>query len=298
MNVFSEKNPELRLVWDATTLAAFMCDPLSYYWKYVQGYRSLEPSIDLLWGTAWDKSMAHYHLARSRVDRLQAIESTVAFAIAHAKKVGLDAVAAENKRKHNKKNLSTLIRSIVWYDDEHGDYEFYKPVFENPTQLCRHLVDDYYVVGNFDQIVRDRNTGKRLVVERKSTDVCIGQRYWQTYDPSVQVNVYDWLLSVEHNTQGVLLEAVQTAVGFSRFDYHTVYRTAEQRNHWESVMRYYIGLASDLAASGDWKVAMNIGAQRWESVTRDIQRRTPMVWSGMLETEMVKRPIWDPQNID
>ena len=305
MNIFSESNPSLRLVWDATTLAAFMLDPLTYYWKYVQGYRSREPSVDLLWGTAWDRSMAYYHNLRGRYDRKRALEESIAFTIEHARKVDLDAVAAESKYKARKKNLATLIRSLVWYDDEHGDYDIYEPHFAQPTQVRLPLPmttldgEQYWMVANYDQIVQDRIDGQLWVGERKSTTDTIGAKYWEQFDPCVQTSVYDWACSqsTAEPIVGVLMEAVQTAVGFSRFAHHEIRRTPQQRALWEKTMCYWIRQAEYITRDDCWEVAANVAGQRWESATRRIQRRSPAVWEGLLKSEMIKREPWNPLEV-
>lgn len=323
LKIFSEKYPTLRLVWDATTLEALMRDPLSYYWKYVRGYRSKEPSVDLLWGTAWDKALSFYHAEREHYDRPTALQTTITWAIEHAKKVELDQVAAESGNKARKKNLATLIRSIVWYDAEHGDYDLYEPVFTNPTTVTIPLDwppkkpsssgkrkefftpdgEQYYIVGNYDQIVRDKETGKLFVVERKTTATTISPHYWLSYDPSVQLNTYDWLACAGqhhrlHKRSGVFIEACQTAVGFTRFATHEVLRTPQQRAHWERVMQFWIKVAEHVAVQDNWGNAMNLATQQWESTTRNIERRSPAVWEGMLQTEMVRREPWNPLEID
>ena len=305
MNIFSESIPTLRLVWDATTLAAVMLDPLTYYWKYVQGYRSREPSVDLLWGTAWDQSMAYYHNLRERHDRKRALEESIAFAIEHARKVDLDAVAAESKYKARKKNLATLIRSLVWYGDEHGDYDIYEPYFAQPTQVRLPLPittldgEQYWMVANYDQIVRDRIDGRLLVGERKTTTDTIGAKYWEQFDPCVQTSVYDWACSqsTAEPIVGVLMEAVQTVVGFSRFAHHEIRRTPQQRALWEKTMCYWIRQAEYIARDDCWEVAANVAGQRWESATRRIQRRSPAVWEGLLKSEMIKREPWNPLEV-
>lgn len=312
MRVFSKQNPTVRLVWDPTTLAAFMLDPLSYYWKYVQGWRSREPSIDVLWGRVWDKCMSFYHHYRAeRVHNLvrqQATEATIAFAIEYARKIDLDAVAAESKYKARKKNLATLTRSIVWYDDELGDYEFYEPVIAQPTRVVAPLNmttlagEPYHVASNFDQVVRSRETGHLMVVERKSTTDTISKNYWLQFDPSVQTSTYDWAAVAAHSVPGALsgvtMEAVQTVVGFSRFAHHDIIRTPQQRTYWERTMRFWIRRAEEIALADDWEVAWNVAGQRWESTVRNIQRRSPAVWEGLLRTEMVQREPWNPLEVD
>ena len=306
MNIFSTEYPTLRLVWDSTSLNAFMSDPLDYYWRYVQGWRDPEKSIDLLWGTAWDKSAGMYHQTRGAgFNSEKALEATVWFAIGHAQKVDLDQAAADApKDKGRKKNLATLIRALVWYDAEFGDYALFEPISTEPRLgKCELGITSpdgqkYLMVGNYDEIVREPDTGKLMVVERKTTTQAFSQYYWLDYDPSVQINTYDWLVAQENKIAGVLLEGCQTGIGFTRFAHRPVYRTPQQRGHWLHVMRFWIKFAEQIAMADDWDIAMNLATQRWESVTRNIERRSPAVWDGLLQVELEKRDPWNPLEID
>jgi len=292
----------MRLVWDATTINALMKDPLEYYWKYVLGYRNSVRSIDLEWGTAWDKAAGHYHRQRVGYDQREALYRTIEAAIKRAEVTELDRTAAESN-KANKKNLATLIRSLVWYDREWGDYPFYEPVFTLPSTVDKVLFtlpsgEDVTVVANFDQLVRSRETGKIVVVERKTTTDKVSSYYWKQYDPSTQINTYDWMACDCFETEGVWVEACQTAVGFTRFAYHECHRTEEQREHWRQVMEFWISFSYWLATNDNWTIAMNLGTQKWESAIRNIERRPPSSWDNMLRDEFEKKPPWNPYDID
>lgn len=304
IKLFSETYPTMRLVWDATTIDAMMKDPLAYYWKYVLGYRQRVQSIDLEWGTAWDKAMEFYHVTRRGYERREALLLTIEKAIARAEETDLDVLAAEApKAKANKKNLSTLIRSIVWYDREWGDYPFYEPLPSINTVLFDELFtlptgEPITVVANFDQLARSKETDKMVVIERKSTVNTISAFYWQQYDPSTQINTYDWMAHRHFATEGVWVEACQTAVGFSRFSYHECWRTQDQRDHWGRVMKFWINLSFELAKEARWSDAMNLGTQKWENAIRNIERRPPGIWDNLLRAEFEKQPVWNPMHIN
>ena len=223
------------------------------------------------------------------------------FAINYAQKINLDAVAAEApKDKGRKKCLATLIRALVWYDAEFGDYSLYRPVMTEPRQAKQWLGinapdgNPYTIVGNYDEVVDDWTGNQHLVVERKSTTQTMGPHFWLDYDPSVQVNTYDWLAAQSEKIGGVLLEAVQCGIGFNRLGYHTVYRTGQQRAHWLQTMQFWVKFAEQIAMAGDWDVAMNLATQRWDSIPRNIERRSPAIWEGLLRTELEQAAPWNP----
>ena len=303
MNMFSEDYPEMRLIWDATTLDQFMRDPLIYYWKYVLGYRERTNSIALAWGTAWDKAAARYHYNRSRItNQDEALAKTIDEAIKYSWEAGLDEIA-EGTKDHNKRNTKTLIRSLVWFDKWIGKYDRYAPLVNQSTTRVK-LLDikapcgsPYQLVANFDQVVASFD-GSRRVVERKSTTKTINTYFWYDYDPSVQTNTYDLMANEQFGTSGVIMEGLQTAVTFSRFEHHHVNRTPGQRAHWLKCIEHQIRLAEDYAIAGDWTSGMNPACQRWDNKHRELQRVSPASWPELLEYEFERGPIWNPLEID
>ena len=303
MTLFSKKYPELRLVWDATCLNQFMRDPLVYYWKYVLGYREKHKSLALEWGTAWDKAAADYHFNRSDIEnRDEALCVTIDNAINHCHKAGIDELAKYDKAG-NKKNTQTLVRALVWFDKWIGDYDRYKPLISIPTTQIQSLDikapcgSDYILVGNFDQVAESFD-GTKVVVERKTTTQTISSYFWLDYDPSVQTNTYDMMAANLFGTSGVIMEGLQTAVGFSRFDHHYVGRTNLQRKHWLKCIKHQIRLAEAHAQAGDWSSAMNPATQRWDNFHRSLQRLSPVTWETELKLNCEKAEVWNPLKID
>lgn len=289
--MFSRDFPSLRLQWDSTSINAFQKDPVEYYYRYVEGWTEPEPNINLVWGTCWDACTKRYHNTNS-------CKEAVELAIDLANEHDLDQVAAESN-KANKKNLATLIRSVVWYDEWFVEMEPYKPLplekdkYKIELPITAPTGEPYYMIVNFDQLAEDEYLNK-IVVERKSTTTTLSPHYFQQYDPSVQINTYDWAAAELFGTSGLMVEAVQTAVGFSRFDTHTVWRNNAQREHWLNCLIYTIKQAEKLAISGAWHDAMNLGTQRWESFYRNMERKPQAMWEGMLNVELEKRSPWNP----
>ena len=99
----SASAPNLRLVWDATCLSALMCDPLTYHWKYNQGWRIPGSALALEWGSAWHEAVARLHTAwHTGVPREDALRQTIEIMLAYAEHMGIDALAAESPDKERK----------------------------------------------------------------------------------------------------------------------------------------------------------------------------------------------------
>lgn len=298
---------DLRLRWDATALAAFMRDPLAYFWSYVMGYREHSQSLALVWGKAWDLITGTYMLALGQGEgRHRALEKAIMHAFEVAREKDLDTVAAGDK-DGDKKNLKTLIRSIVWFDSYYHDRPEYFPT-DSAKDIQRSVelelpfkTDDglpFTYVVNFDQIAW--RGSKLAIVERKSTSRTIGPYYYETYDPSVQINGYGvagQLLFNEAKDTEIIVEACQSAVGFSRFGERIFVRNSQQNELWLATMENWIKLAERIARESTWYCWWNPASSVFNSEPRKIQRQLPNLWARLLDINFDKQPPWDPNNI-
>jgi hypothetical protein len=286
-----------------------MRDPLAYYFVHVQGYGSGIPSAALVWGSLWHEVTAEYKLQYARESDVdKALLATIRFALAEATKARIDWISANSTRDgdENKRTTYTLVRSLIWWVENYRNDRF-RPVqfdgklavelnFALPLPLKAPTGENYVLCGYLDEVVQDED-GYQLVLERKTTTKTISSYYFYTYDPSVQVYTYDLVGSIllpKNPIQGVVIEATQTAVGFSRFERHDVIRTREQREHWLKVLQYWIKRAERDAIDNNWEVALNTEATTYESKFRDIERRAPTMWPVILGSDLIKRPLWNP----
>ncbi len=305
---FSEKHPDLRLAWDATVLAAFMRDPLSYYWTYVRGYQQVSKSRALVWGTLWHECVAVYRINRTACIEDEALVLTIMFTFKRALELDLMNCPA-SKSDDNKRNTYTLVRALVWYAAKYRT-DVLRPVAnEDGLMIEQHFVvpmglvvsnshgwdhEDYYLCGSLDEICQDED-GDQFVLERKSTTTTVADYYFLQHEPSVQIYTYDLIGSIILPTsplRGVVVEACQTAVGFTRFERHEVTRIPEQRKHWLETIHYWVKQAEQCALSGYWP--MNPAGHTFESTARQIQRRAPSSWPALLKTDFCEQPLWNP----
>lgn len=326
---FSDKHPDLRLAWDATCLAAFMKDPLVYFWTYVRGHQSISKPRAMLWGTLWHEAIAEY---RKQSDwaggegwtttpiNLEdpALHKAIRFTIKRADELNLMDSPCR-REDENRRNVYTLVRSLIWYATKYRT-DWLAPVVDTDGSLMieKHFVvpmglksratfvdrsvypaitapeEDYYLCGSLDEIAQDED-GDQFVLERKSTTSTVASYYFDQHDPSVQMWTYDLIgskIMPMSPLRGVVVEACQTAVGFTRFERHEITRTPEQRKHWLETIHYWVKQAEQCALSGYWP--MNPASQTFKSTARDIQRRSPSSWPGLLKTDFEEQPLWNP----
>jgi len=93
--------------------------------------------------------------------------------------------------------------------------------------------------------------------------------------------------------KGVIIDAVQIAVGFSRYERGFTYRTPEQLKEWQQDTLLHIRAAERYAEAEYWpmndKACNNYGG----CVFRGICSKDPSVRPAFLESNFVSRP-WNP----
>ena len=310
MSAFSNEIPTLRLAWDATTLDSYMRCPLTYYWKDVLGYRQESTAVALLFGTLYHDSVGQYEQARLHgKDVDSALREAITWLLAEAKEKGFADISASS-RDAKTRNIRNLVRALIWFSVWTERDEVYERCampdgsssievsWAMPLGIKAPTGEDYILSGSLDQVKRRVDDGSLVVNERKTTTTTIGSYYWKKFNPNVQIWTYDLIgsmvLGSSGKLRGVVVEACQSAVHFTRFDREEIVRTRMQREQWLESIKYWIRRAEADAINHTWAEAMNPATLNWENVYRTIQTKSPKMWDRYLEMELKQREPWNP----
>lgn len=316
----SAQNPHLRLAWDATTLNALLGNPTAYYWEHVLGWRGLEASLPMRWGIVWHEVVAEYLLQRLHgASREDAVHSACRLAITKAGEFEINELAAEAGQDRKKRNVRTLLRSIVWYDEVYGDDDYLEPAYlphtdspglethfsmpipdpdDDMKPLKAYTGEPYILAGHIDQIAWDRDRECLVGVERKNTTSTPSGWYWARYDPSPQINTYALVTSMLYPNEkvgGVIIEACQNGVGFTRFERKMVHRTEAHHRQWLRCVCNWIRFAEERAVVGDWEDWLNPASKFDGGVYNMIAAQSPAVWDNFLASHCQREEgLWNP----
>lgn len=167
----------------------------------------------------------------------------------------------ENKKK---KNRRTLVRALIWTLDEfekghirpHADadghaateVDFAVPLpFDSPDgepYLLTGIIDSFCEIGGPDQV---------MPRERKTTNSTLGRAYFDRFEFDIQIDVYSLamrIMSEDEITPGVVLEAIQTGVTFSRARRQVIQPSNDQLMEFTETIRYWLYQAENYAISG------------------------------------------------
>src|SRR6266536_923038 len=100
---FSDIDSRIMLAWDATRLSAYMRDPLSFKWKYIDGWITPRTNPALGWGTLWHESVARFDsVIFGGGPRWEALETAIDFAVDLGTQLGIpgDGIKGDSAKRN------------------------------------------------------------------------------------------------------------------------------------------------------------------------------------------------------
>jgi len=298
---FSE--PGVQFAWDSTSLGLFKECPRKYYYTMIEGWRKPGGNVHLEFGGLFHKALEMY-------DHMKVQGAAHPDALRHVVRYLLTETFVDGKPVdwgHNLKTRHTLIRSVIWYLDhyEHDRAETVildngKPAVElsfrfdagNSRLLCGHL----------DRVVEFQDS--RFVMDRKTSSSTISSYYFDQYAPDNQMSLYTMAgqIILQSPVRGVIIDAVQIAVGFSRFERGFTYRTEAQVEEWLHDFHHWADLANDYGTRSnkpdvrDFPMNDKSCHDYGGCPFRSICSSDPRVRQTFLESNFIKQQ-WNPLEI-
>lgn len=222
--------------WNSSSLNPTCCDR-EYLYRVRRGLSPKEKSPDLIFGWRYAQALEHYH-------HLRAQEASYEDARRECTRRTMELTQGWLSPDPNK-NRPNLIRSIIWYLEEFRDDPCEtviladgKPAVELRGTLK--ITSEISLAYHIDRLVRH---GDDLYVQdQKTTRRTLGSHYFKKYDLDTQMSLYAYIGKAVYKTpiKGVLIDAAQIAVGFTRFSRGFTFRTDEQLDEWLSETIYRI----------------------------------------------------------
>lgn len=260
---FSTKLPSLQLAIDSTSLGEFKTCPRRYYYSIVRGYSPRLESVHLTWGLLIHSAIEHYyHLKFAGTSHEEALLSTVHLAL---KKTWDSELGRPWTSDHPTKNRLTLIRSIVWYLDKFGPADPVEtlrwdtgcPMVEvsfrfDSSYVSSSTQEPFVICGHLDRIGSFHD--EPWIVDFKSTEQTINQTWFSKFTPHNQFTIYTLAGQViaQQSVSGVIVDACQTTVNFSRFERQIVPRTKFQLEEWHSNLSHWLRSMERCAVKNEW----------------------------------------------
>lgn len=223
---------------------------------------------------------------------------------------------------HPAKNRETLIRSVIWYLDHFKDDPAATLILANgkpavelsfrmeldwgpkaETQIKsqqpsmkpgdEYRYQPYILSGHLDRVVEFG--GQKYVMDRKTTGSSPTPHYFDGFAPDNQMSIYTLAARVQFSTPvaGVIIDAAQIAVGFTRFQRGFTYRTEGQLEEFLTDARYWFAQAEGFAEVGYWPMNDRACGMYGGCTFRKVCSKSPEVRERFLESDFERKP-WNP----
>lgn len=290
----------IQYAWDSTSLGWLKTCPRLYQYSMIEGWRANSDSVHLTFGI-------HYHRALENYDRLRAEGATHDEALCSVVHEALQATWTPSgpwHPDHNTKTRENLIRSIIWYCDHfaedpaqtvilHNGKPAVELSFKMELDYGEHLNQPYLLCGHLDRIVNFLDGV--YVMDRKTTSTTVASNYFDGFSPDNQMSLYSLAAKVIYKTpvKGVIIDAAQIAVGFTRFSRGFTHRTEAQLEEWLHDTKYWFSIARSYATNGHWPQNDKACHLYGGCVFRKVCSKSPEVRETFLESDFHHEP-WNP----
>lgn len=288
-----------QFAWDATSIeAAQRC--LQYYkYSIIDGLQSKNKSVHLIFGGLYATALEHFYKYRAEGSSIEealhrVIRETLEGSWDHSTGLPI-AFDDTNKTRFN------LIRTIVWYVEQFGEetedgVKTYHLADGTPAvelSFAVEVEDELVFCGHLDRVVEFAD--RLYVMDQKTTGGTVGPYYFRQFDLSNQMSLYTWAgkITLHSPISGVIIDAAQIALNFTRFERAITTRTAPQLEEWFLSARYTISQAHRASDSGHWPRNYTSCGNYGGCPFTILCSSTPSIRKNYIETEYTKR-IWDP----
>jgi len=299
---------KMQWAWDSTSLGWLKECPRKYQYHMLEGYSGRSESIHLEFGILYHEALEHYErLRHDTISHDEAVRYTVREILAATWRNGRPWRGAADLPPDDKaslKNREYLIRTIVWYLDKFKDDPAKtrlgpegRPMVELHFQfdLSFGISPDrpYSLCGYLDRVVDFQ--GQPFVMDRKTTTTTLGSYYFEQYEPDNQMSFYTVASQVAFKTpvKGVIVDAAQIAVGFSRFVRSFIFKTPDQIDEWMDDTKMWLRQAEWFAEKDKWPQNDKSCHKYGGCPFREICCKSPSVRDKFLESNFERR-AWNP----
>lgn len=298
----------VQFVWDSTSLKLAEECPRKYKYTLIDGWQAPDRSVHLDFGAWYATALEHYHKLRAlglSIDDAtievvrEALTSSWVFDADPETGALLEGTGSPWESGHNLKTRETLIRTIVWYLDQFQDDSMSTVILADgkPAVELSFLIpisDDLFLSGHMDRLVE--YSGDIFVTDNKTTGSTISARYFDGWNPDIQMSMYTFAGKMIYKMpiSGVVIDAAQIAVGFTRFERGFTFRSTEQLDEWYDQVQYLIQETQAYTKEDYFPMRTSACGNYGGCQFRDVCSRSPSVRDNFLRAKFIQGPTWDP----
>lgn len=297
----------LQFGWDSTSIKVAEECLRKYKYQMIDGWKSRNESVHLRFGAHYATAIEHYYKSQAEgADHDEALLRVMRELMIETWDHELDvegnripATGAAWVSDHNLKTRENLIRTVVWYI-EHFKADPAKPIILSNGKAAVELsfaipVDDGIVLsGHMDRLTE--YAGYIMGLDNKTTGTTITPRYFEGFKPDIQMSMYTFAgrMLYQIPVKGMIIDAAQIAVGFSRFDRGVTMRSDSELNEFYDTTMMTIERARSATALDLFPMNRTACSNYGGCPFRGVCSKSPEVREQFLKADFVQGERWDP----
>ena len=288
--------------WDATSISAASTCQRYYQFSILEGWRSAKASHHLIFGGELATALEHFYKYQiSGMDWEDALDRVVQECLESTwERTEADPIGHPWQSFDSAKTRENLIRTIVWYIDEfHDQPDMSVYILADGTPAVEHsfalpVDNDVVFSGHIDRVVTFNNDP--YVMDQKTTGMTISPHWFDQFKPHHQFSMYTfagraiWGLPI----QGVIIDGIQIAVGFSRVQRSISMRTNEELEEWYNDTMLLIEDTQRNTLRGYFPMNPTACDKYGGCTYRGVCQRPPGVRRNFLAASFEQENPWDP----
>lgn len=306
-NLLSFTADGFQFAWDATSVSAYEKCPRYYELRHLQGWQPQRRSEHLTFGGVYASALESFHkLTAEGQDYESATRTVVREALIatwlHEKDADDKPIAGTGEpwlSLHSAKTRETLLRSIVWYIEHFRDDPTTIVTLADGRVAAEHsfslpLSDNYIYCGHMDRVVN--YAGGKYVMDQKTTGGAVTSQFFDQFKPDIQMAGYTWAGKIIFDlpVAGVIIDAAQIAVGFTRFVRGFVPYPEPLLNEWYETTLATIAEAKHSHESGKYPMRRASCGNYGGCDFRKVCSRIPQHREAILHADFQRAERWDP----
>lgn len=297
----------LQFAWNSTSIKLAQECLMKYKLITLDGWQSPTLSLHLRFGQHYASALENYHKAiADGVDPDNALEDIVHETMIATWDYELDengeaieGTGAPWETGDTAKNRPNLIRSIIWYLDHFSDDSMKTIILANGSPAVEHSItvevdNGLLFTGHIDRLVEYAHNP--YVQDQKTTKTTLTQRYFEGYSPDTQMSMYTFIAKAAFNipVHGVVIDAAQIAVGFTRFERGFTFRSPKQLDEWYNNSMHDIERARQATRDNFFPMNPTACSNYGGCMFRRACSRSPEVREQFLKADYVKGTPMNP----
>ena len=268
-----------------------------YQYYMLEGWTRLHGNVHLEFGGLYASALEHFHkhlaAGLSRDDALDEI----------IKELLISTWDYDNDRPkdwdHQSKTRSNLLRTVVWYTENFDPDPLKTVILSDGRPAVEYsfrfeLDEDILYSGHIDRLVVYNDD--LYVQDQKTTASTVGPYWFNKFAPDTQMTGYTYAGNVvfQMPVKGVIIDAAQVAVNFSRFERGFTFRTPAQLEEWRTDSLHHIAMIRRYTHEGYFPQNRSSCTKFGGCAFQGVCARSPEVRPQFLKADFEQTRTWNP----